>query len=198
MVRADGAGVGAHGGSWCIVIVRDARPTDAAAIARIHVETWGTAYRGIVPDAFLASLSVEARAARWSRILTEPEGHELVRVAEDEAGDLVGFASAGPERTGELGYEGELYALYVRAEHQRRGVGRALTLSVVEGLAEAGLRSMLLWVLAENPARGFYEAIGGTPVATREIEIEGAVLDEIAYGWEDTTELATHLRGADQ
>ena len=180
------------------MIVRDAWLIDAAAIARVHVETWRTAYRGIVPDAFLASLSVEARAARWSRILTETEGNKLVRVAEDEAGDIVGFASAGPERTGELGYEGELYALYVRAEHQRRGVGRALTLSVVEGLEEARLRSMLLCVLAENPARRFYEVIGGTPVATREIEIEGTVLDEIAYGWEATAELAARLRGADQ
>ena len=40
-------------------------------------------------------------------------------------------------------------------------------------------------VSAANPARRFYEAIGGQPVKTERIDMGGAMLDEVAYGWQD-------------
>ena len=46
---------------------------------------------------------------------------------------------------------------------------------------------MLLWVLAENPSRGFYEALGGAEVRQQTITIGGRELVEIAYGWRDIT-----------
>ncbi len=44
---------------------------------------------------------------------------------------------------------------------------------------------MLVRVLAENPARKFYEALGGQLLKAKPIEIGGATLDEVAYGWTD-------------
>lgn len=44
---------------------------------------------------------------------------------------------------------------------------------------------MLVWVLAENPFRRFYEALGGQYVRTEQFELGGAMLDEVAYGWRD-------------
>jgi len=45
---------------------------------------------------------------------------------------------------------------------------------------------MVLWVFAENrSARGFYESLGGMPVAEDSFEIDGARLSEVAYGWKD-------------
>jgi hypothetical protein len=43
----------------------------------------------------------------------------------------------------------------------------------------------VVWVLAENPARRFYEALGGKIVFEKRIEIGGASLVEVAYGWEE-------------
>lgn len=51
------------------------------------------------------------------------------------------------------------------------------------------LNSMLIWALKENPACRFYEMLGGKPIDTAEIEIEGKKLSEIAYGWDDLAEL---------
>ena len=44
---------------------------------------------------------------------------------------------------------------------------------------------MLVWVLADNPSRHFYEALGGQYVSAKQIEIGGAMLDEVSYGWRD-------------
>ena len=66
------------------------------------------------------------------------------------------------------------------------GIGRQLTEAVVSRLLELDLRSMLVWVLADNaPARRFYEALGGRYVREQPITIGGASLVEIAYGWKD-------------
>jgi hypothetical protein len=50
---------------------------------------------------------------------------------------------------------------------------------------------MLVWVLADNPSRRFYEALGGAPVRTQHIEFGGTLLEEIAYGWRDTIVLTS-------
>jgi hypothetical protein len=50
-------------------------------------------------------------------------------------------------------------------------------------LAEGGSTSLLIWVLARNPSRRFYEAVGGELLGSQEIEIGGTRLEEVAYGW---------------
>jgi hypothetical protein len=47
------------------------------------------------------------------------------------------------------------------------------------------MTALLLWVLAENPARRFYERLGGQPVSTKTVTIGGVPLTEVAYGWLD-------------
>jgi hypothetical protein len=51
------------------------------------------------------------------------------------------------------------------------------------------MNSMLVWVLRDNPSRGFYEALGGEYVREQAITIGGANLIELAYGWPDTMAL---------
>jgi len=168
------------------MLLRDAGPGDAAGIARVHVESWRTTYRGIVPDAYLDSLSREHREEVWSGMLSAPEEGSFTLVAEDQDGEIIGFASAGPERSGDPIYRGELYAIYLLEGHQQRGLGRQLTRAVVRRLADRGLCSMLVWVLADNPSRAFYECLGGVVVRTQPTEIGGLSLEEVAYGWGDT------------
>ena len=36
------------------MIKREARLNDSAAIAKVHVDTWQTTYRGIVAEAYIA------------------------------------------------------------------------------------------------------------------------------------------------
>ena len=168
-----------------MVVLR--RPTleDAPAIARVHALSWQSAYRGIVPDEFLDAIDVDVWAERHRRNMAEDPEDFIPLVAELE-GDIVGWALGGPNREPSLDFSGELLTLYLLPGHQRRGIGSRLFSAVAGSFVELGWNSMLLWVLAENqPARRFYEALGGEYVAERELSIGGTPLMEVAYGWRD-------------
>ena len=170
--------------------IRQALPADAPSIARVHVESWRTTYRGIVPDEYLAGLTYEGREAVWANVLGIPGHSTFVYVAEDEAGSVVGFAAGGPTRPINPTYRGELYAIYLLEEHQGKGAGRLLAQTVIRELARRGMHSMIVWVLADNaPARRFYEALGGKQIGSKPVEMGGVTLEEVAYGWEDTSSL---------
>lgn len=167
------------------MIIREATVNDAGGIARVHVDTWRTTYRGIVPDDYLGGLSYAQRQATWERGLGQQERGQCVYVAEDGSGQILGFANGGPERSGDPVYDGELYAIYILQPWQGHGIGRQLAMRVVQWLIDHGYVSMLVWVLARNPSRRFYEVLGGEYVRTQTIEIGGVQLDEVAYGWRD-------------
>jgi ribosomal protein S18 acetylase RimI-like enzyme len=95
----------------------------------------------------------------------------------------VGFAAGGPCQDCLAGFTAELYAIYLLQRAQGRGAGRRLFEMVRAELAAAGFDDLMLWVLADNPACGFYERLGGAVVGERQIDIGGRALDERAYGW---------------
>src|SRR2546427_7008305 len=162
-------------------MIRAATTLDAPAIARVHVSSWRTTYKGLLPDDFLESLSESAYSERWNRVIAD--GSTRIYVVED-GGEVIGFASGGRERAGEPGYEGELYAIYVLESAQRRGFGRDLLRATVGGLREMGLADMIIWVLSDNqPARVFYERLGGVYVRSQPITIGAVTLEEVSYGW---------------
>src|SRR5688572_8422042 len=104
------------------MIIREATPSDARAIAEIHVRSWQAAYQGIVPDSFLESLSVDQRERSWRQSL---EGSGLVTSVLEERGEMLGWISVGPSRDeGEQPSTREIWAIYVEPKHWRRGVGQ--------------------------------------------------------------------------
>jgi ribosomal-protein-alanine N-acetyltransferase len=173
--------------------VRPARPEDTPAIARVHVESWRSTYRGLIAADHLAKLSLEDREKMWTRTLADPRHGKtsFVLVAEDPPGSIVGFAAGGPERTGDPRHAGELYAIYVLESAQRSGAGRSLTAELARRLVKAGIPSLLVWVLERNPSRRFYERLGGTEVGRKVARIGDEDHEEIAYGWSDARVLSS-------
>lgn len=164
------------------MLIRKAELEDVAGIAKVHVDSWRTTYKRIVPVSFLESLSYEEREQIWKSGIERNQ----VYIAEDEKEQIVGFASGGEERTGKYdAYKGELYAIYLLEGQQGRGTGRKLFQAVVDDLKEKQLNSMLIWALADNPACRFYEKLGGKKIDAAEIELDGKKLDEVAYGWDE-------------
>jgi len=165
------------------VRIRPAVAADARAIAEVQVATWRTTYRGMLPDDLLDNLSVDEREPRWLELLAT--AGEVMLVACDAGGTVVGFAAGGAERTGQLGCDGELRAIYLVESVQRQGLGTLLVRRLVQELRSRGFTSMALWVLTENPFRKFYDALGGKVIAEREHERGGQMTQEVAYGWSD-------------
>lgn len=169
--------------------VRTATLDDIPAIACIHVDSWRATYRGIVPDPFLDQLSYADHAERWQ--LRVQDAELVALVAETREGELIGFVIGGNERTGDLDYSAEIYAVYLDPVHLRRGAGTLLVRSLAGALQKRGHRSLLVWVLADNPARHFYMALGAIFVRSATINIGGAPLPEEAFGWPDIAHLAS-------
>ena len=108
-------------------------------------------------------------------------------MAEDYRIGPMGFVSCGPARepirTADGNFRGEIYALYVRPVCQGMGLGRQLVEAAISNLVKAGYSAVMLWVLAENHATGFYEHIGGRSIGERKVLLGGKQIAEIAYGW---------------
>ncbi len=163
--------------------IRRARPSDAAAIGRIHVDVWRNAYAGILPDQALAALSDVRQAAAYERMIHV--GH-LVLVAQPRGADApVGFATAGHARSGPKG-AGEVETLYVQDDWRERGIGRRLLTGAARRLASTPYecRSLLLWVLSDNPSRWFYERLGGRPSIRSMTSFAGRTLPQTALIWD--------------
>src|SRR5208282_325071 len=116
-------------------------------------------------------------------LLMRQHGSEIVLVAEMARTGVVGFVSAGRTRAGLEHYAGEIYTLYVTPDFQNQGIGTRLLEAAFQRLDAEDICGVMLWVLARNPSRFFYEAAGGVAVATRKERLWGVVLREIAYGW---------------
>jgi ribosomal protein S18 acetylase RimI-like enzyme len=103
---------------------------------------------------------------------------------------IIGFGHAGPARGTELSCRGEVYSLYVDIDWQGMGIGRQLLGRLFGDLLAAGLNSSIIWVLAGNPSRYFYEAVGGIRRAERQERFAGVLLDEVGYVWPDSAAMA--------
>jgi GNAT superfamily N-acetyltransferase len=165
--------------------IRLAEVRDAAVIAHVHVQSWLTTYKGLVPEEYLASLNEAERVPLWQEWLTRDIS---VFVAENE-GKIVGFAGGGPIREPLAAYDAELYAIYLLKEVQGRGIGKNLLSAVAEALVRRDHTSMLVWVLEQNPAVRFYEKTGAEHLMSKQIEIGGVSLSELALGWPDVAAL---------
>jgi GNAT superfamily N-acetyltransferase len=163
--------------------LRLARPEDAPGIAHVQVTTWRAAYRGIMPDAALAALSVETSTPGWRRVLADRPRGTLVACAPD--GRVVGFSMLGASRDRDAApVTGEVYAFYVVPEHWKTGTGRRLWLATRTLLREHGFTEVTLWVLEANArGRGFYERMGlvRDPAPDGSFEVAGATLPQVRY-----------------
>jgi GNAT superfamily N-acetyltransferase len=164
-------------------VLRPATLADALPIARIHVAGWQSAYRGIVADEHLDSLSIDQKQAFWRQQLHHDPC--LLYVAEDPARGIIGFAYAGAHH-GHFGeYRGEIHAIYVLDQFQRHGIGKRLFHQAAAALLQSHFQSMMIWTLKQNPYRKFYERMGGKLLGEETTAIAGREMLQVAYGWPD-------------
>jgi ribosomal protein S18 acetylase RimI-like enzyme len=137
------------------VTVRDARPEDAEAIARVATASWRDTYRDIFDPAFIdeflaTNYAPEALAAAALRAESRDDTQFLVA---ERDGEIVAYAHYG---VGERGPE--LWRIYADPAHYGTGAGSAL-LDELESRLDAD--SYVLDVHSRNErGRAFYERRG--------------------------------------
>ena len=174
--------------------VRKANAADASAIAHVYVQSWRATYPGVLPARVLQDMKEVRETLVWWKSLCGAKANEATFVAQDSQGPVVGFASAGPERGGSVAHRAELYTLYLLETHHRRGLGAALVAACAAQLSESGADSMVVWVLAQNRARGFYKTLGGTRHGNKMVLVGGKPVREVSYLWRDLESLVALAR----
>ena len=162
--------------------IEPATTRDAEPIARLDVETWQATYAGILGTPYLVGLSAARRATGWTHVIRRAPDDVQVAVNRDR--DIVGFGSCGICR-GEPGFTVEVFTLYVAPDWQNQGVGRRLLLAMFGRLVAQGHHAAVIWVLRENPARFFYQRLGGKEVRRKLLPFNGMQVPASGYGWSD-------------
>lgn len=163
------------------MLLRLAQPDDALAVARVHVLSWQSAYRSLLPDDYLDQLRPEDRAERYDFATIDPQKPRTIVAEED--GHILGFATTAPSRDSDTADNGELYALYVDPTQWGCGIGVALLAAARAHLAQAGFRDAILWVLDGNlRAERFYQRDGWvSDGAHRTDTVWGVTVEEVRY-----------------
>jgi ribosomal protein S18 acetylase RimI-like enzyme len=173
--------------------IREARIEDSAGLARVQVDSYRTAYVGILPDEYLAHFTYEDQEQDWRDLLASETSDILLLLTEAHDGGIAGYALGRLGASDIAPYESELVSLHVRHPLQKHGIGCALVAAMAERFRTQGCSSLMLWVAKENvSARRFYERLGGQSIGEHTIDLgEGDVkLTEVAYGWPDTGSLS--------
>lgn len=164
-----------------MIEVRRAQPTDAHAVAEVHVRSWQVGYRGLIRAEYLEALRPADRAGRYDFDQMSPAG-PFTLVAVDGAA-VCGHVTTGVSRDDDSPGAGEVWAIYVDPPRWGSGVGRALMTAAAERLRDAGHGVATLWVLSGNArARRFYEHCGWRwDGAERTDRVGGDLVHEIRY-----------------
>lgn len=166
------------------MLVRAAGEDDVEAIGEVHVRSWQHAYRGHVPDDYLAGLSVAQRIDAWRSILASCDPPASGMLVLEAAHRVVGFAHYSRSRDPDASADtGEVTSMYLAPEVWRRGGGRLLMDAVTAALPRGRYREATLWVLDSNvSAKAFYAAMGWRHDGQRKIDDRGGlVLSELRY-----------------
>ena len=165
------------------MLIREATLADAEGIAIVHVDSWRTTYKDIMPSDFLDKISYEKRKDIWIKNITSDENH--VYVAENNEGKIVGFISGGKREKNKVEDSGDLTAIYILENSQRMGIGKKLIKELFFKFEELGFKTIFVEVLEDNKSRYFYEAFGAELLKTEKIKMVGAELNLLVYGWRD-------------
>jgi len=167
-----------------MINIRKAEISDASEIATVHIGSWLTTYRGIMPDEKLDSLNHDSCTKKWEgNIQRSFEGKEILLVAESDK-KIVGFCGGSPndDPNTKKKYQDDLRMIYFLKEYQKQGIGRKLVSEYVKILKSMNINSMIIWVLEENDSKCFYEKLGGKIVAEKILNF-GKELKAVGYGW---------------
>lgn len=169
-----------------MIRLRPAGPDDALLVADLHVRSWRSAYRGILPDGYLDGPLAAEKQGHWRRVFDRPPPGAVVLIAE-AGGEPKGFVAAYPEPP-----DGALVDnLHVLPEDHGKGIGRLLMTAAAVALGEAGVRRARLWVFRDNRrAVDFYRKLGGVVVGEGVHRLGGVEAPDLEIAWEDLGSLA--------
>ncbi len=134
--------------------IRHMKQDDVFAISYVYEASWKYAYKGIIPEDYLKSIT----SGKWVSSLNAKDRNTLVLI---ENNQIIGTSSYGRSRFEKFKDMGEIISIYLLPQYIRKGYRKLLLNAVIDSLTALHYQKAFLWVLEENyPARRFYEKFG--------------------------------------
>ncbi|CAN5441023.1 GNAT family N-acetyltransferase [soil metagenome] len=162
---------------------RIAKLTDAKQIASLHLASWLASYGHILPQNTLDALTLEEKISDWKGWLGTPISDSTTLVLEEDE-QIIAYISFGPSRHDEATHvDGEIYAIYIAADHKRKKLGTLLMDEALTRLTKRGFKQITVWVLKDNiAAQDFYQALGFIRThMTKAEKFKDILLEEVQY-----------------
>lgn len=156
-------------------MIRQAKLQDAAQVAEVHIQSWKETYKGLVKPFILDQLDIRQKQMLWYQVIQDPEQRVWVYEQEHE---ILGFANFHFDTHN---HTAELRAIYLHAHIQRKGIGLELFQRGWEVAKLKKCNKIMVEVFNLNPARHFYEKIGGICIASEEASNYGDSLKILKY-----------------
>lgn len=138
------------------VHIRSATMADAPTLREIYrpyVERTAVSFELEVPSVEEVARRISVAVEGWSWLVAVKDGQE------------VGYAYASAHRTREAYRSSVETSAYVRPDHFRKGIGRALYTQMFEDLRERGFGSAFAGITLPNEASvRFHESLGFEPI----------------------------------
>jgi ribosomal protein S18 acetylase RimI-like enzyme len=136
--------------------IREGKIEDISTIVDINIKGWKLAYRDILDKDYLEKLELnrEKREKGFKKLLQD--GGKLI-VAEHK-NKVVGFATYGELRDKIIKKCGEIYAIYVDYDYQRKNIGEKLIKHAFNDMKN-DFYKCIIWALQENKYKKFYDSV---------------------------------------
>ena len=166
------------------IVIRNVLVEEAYDYSVNHIACWQDAYRGIIPDDYLANMPAQLeKRTEWNRqALSEPDDCKYLCATYDNKmiGRLVYSKCRDEDKVGTN--TGEVHAIYLLADYWDKGYGKQMMDFAISELSLAGYREVIVWVLENNNrARHFYEKYGFILDGSSKEIVIGETLVEVRY-----------------
>jgi len=175
-----------------MITYQTAQPKDLKPIAQLHAQSWQQNNRGILDDHYLDNLVQSERLKVWTERFANPIDNQHIITAKDN-GQLCGFTCLFDGKGSKYGTY--LDNLHIAKAWKGKGIGRRLMGLAGQWSAEnypnQGMH--LLVFVANTPAIGFYQKLGGKEVEILAYDLgdgTGRFGDTAKYYWEQPALLA--------
>jgi hypothetical protein len=148
----------------------------------------------MIPDAYLAAMSVADSTALWLRALTAASSKANDPVAANGQ-DIVGSRAGLPPEQSTVSMP-NLPAIYLRRDSQRAESDGDSPPRLSPPSGRKAQPPPPHWVIAgQGVASAFYERLGAELLVEQPFQWDGMDLVEVGYGWRDLDALAAALSG---
>lgn len=162
-------------------MIRQAIKEDAPNISKLIISSWQTAYKGLIDDNYLNSISATIMSEKWEiNILSQNKDNHIY--VYEENNKILGVIRFGkPDDESDTLHNAEIHVLYIEPSLKRRGIGTKLFNFAKEYFLKNNTTNMIIWCLKENsPSIKFYEKMGGKIITEKKAIINN--IDLVEYG----------------